>query len=376
VLSCSLVTHTPSIRIATDTDGIARLRQLVAVLDRLAHPSVIALVSHAFTGNRAEVELEPIEGKSIDQLSDDVEVMVKAFASCAAALAHVHDHGIALGHLDRDSFIVRNDHSVVVTRLDDAIVEATPLDKQNDVTQLAEMAGACVPETDELRNRINGTRPSPLRVSAVHVLDQARQGGLDARQLAEKLRHALWFEGTKPASAGHHRSPSRRSLARRAIAILSSITAVVLATTFVIVHMQPDAVTTIAAELPSPSCQLRTGTTVDVNGDGCVDSIVLGNGMITVNEERFAVGEPGDLAVIGDWGCNDLPTLALLRSATGEVFVFDEWPSVGAETTPRKLTVTSPASDPHAKPRGECDALSLTSAGGVIELDLRKATTP
>jgi hypothetical protein len=59
-------------------------------------------------------------------------------------------------------------------------------------------------------------------------------------------------------------------------------------------------------------------------------------GPVVVHEgRRFQVGEPGDLAVVGDWRCDDRTTVALYRPTTGAVFVFSSWPRPGerAETT-------------------------------------------
>jgi hypothetical protein len=56
-----------------------------------------------------------------------------------------------------------------------------------------------------------------------------------------------------------------------------------------------------------------------------VPAMVYRDGALTVAGARYEVGEPGDEAAVGDWGCDGQPTLALLRPATGEVFVFDRW---------------------------------------------------
>jgi hypothetical protein len=44
-----------------------------------------------------------------------------------------------------------------------------------------------------------------------------------------------------------------------------------------------------------------------------------------VDGVRYAIGRPGDLVVVGDWGCAGRTTAAVLRPATGEVFLFSEW---------------------------------------------------
>lgn len=44
---------------------------------------------------------------------------------------------------------------------------------------------------------------------------------------------------------------------------------------------------------------------------------------------RYAVGRPGDVAVLGDWDCDGTPTPALYRPSTGEAFVFGSWARAG-----------------------------------------------
>ena len=45
---------------------------------------------------------------------------------------------------------------------------------------------------------------------------------------------------------------------------------------------------------------------------------------------RYAIGAEGDLVVIGDWDCDGEATPAIARPGTGQVVLFDRWPSPGA----------------------------------------------
>lgn len=45
---------------------------------------------------------------------------------------------------------------------------------------------------------------------------------------------------------------------------------------------------------------------------------------------RYAIGAEGDLVVIGDWDCDGVATPAIARPGTGQVVLFDRWPSPGA----------------------------------------------
>jgi hypothetical protein len=50
---------------------------------------------------------------------------------------------------------------------------------------------------------------------------------------------------------------------------------------------------------------------------------------ISLGNREWLAGAPGDLVTIGDWNCDGLATPALLRSSTGEIFVFESWPAPG-----------------------------------------------
>lgn len=51
---------------------------------------------------------------------------------------------------------------------------------------------------------------------------------------------------------------------------------------------------------------------------------VEGN-VVRRGDERWVVGAPGDVVVVGDWDCDLEPTPAVLRPASGGFYVFDGW---------------------------------------------------
>jgi serine/threonine-protein kinase len=54
---------------------------------------------------------------------------------------------------------------------------------------------------------------------------------------------------------------------------------------------------------------------------GNVVALRSGSGPVT----RFALGQPGDVAVLGDWRCRGVQTPGLYRPATSQVYLFDGW---------------------------------------------------
>ncbi len=55
--------------------------------------------------------------------------------------------------------------------------------------------------------------------------------------------------------------------------------------------------------------------------------------------QRYAVGQPGDLAAVGEWLCDGRATVVLLRPSTGGLYLFDRWASLGSTSTARPSTV-------------------------------------
>jgi hypothetical protein len=72
-------------------------------------------------------------------------------------------------------------------------------------------------------------------------------------------------------------------------------------------------------------CPAVAAPAADVDGDGCPEALVVGGGTVSAGSVRWTLGEPGDLIAVGDWECDGRAAPALLRPATGDVFVFPGW---------------------------------------------------
>ncbi|MBW3555996.1 MAG: hypothetical protein KY454_03555 [Actinobacteria bacterium] len=82
-----------------------------------------------------------------------------------------------------------------------------------------------------------------------------------------------------------------------------------------------------------PACPAPSAFSADVDGDGCPDTVEVADGIIRAGPRRWAVGASDDVIVLGDWNCDQIKTPALLRPATGALFVFDRW-ATDAEPQP------------------------------------------
>ncbi|HEX2699564.1 MAG TPA: hypothetical protein VHM89_05090 [Acidimicrobiales bacterium] len=89
------------------------------------------------------------------------------------------------------------------------------------------------------------------------------------------------------------------------------------------------------------------------------------DGVLTVAGARYALGRPGDLVVLGDWGCAGRRTPALLRPSTGQVFAFDTWPDEGRDAVARMVGTVPGGSGLRAMDAdGDgCDDMEVTRPG-------------
>lgn len=375
-----------NLRIATDPEGISALRRLADLLDRVAHPSIVAIEDARFEPRRAELSLASTKGTPLSQISLGVEPLMRTIAATFASLAHLHDRDVVLHTVDTATIVVRSDNSVVIGGFDNAIENASPADKTRDIEQLAAIARSQLPAADPLRSRINNDCSIEMGAAFETILDNAVLGKLDARSVAEQIRHALWFD-SKPRSTKlsprHQRlktdrisRPFNRSLlalrqtTKRKVAFsATSILAIAISIGTAQFASRPKATTT---KPDDSSCQLRTNATMDVDGDGCMDSLHIDAGIVTVNNERFTAGTAQDKFLVGDWQCDNRPTLLMLQTATGAIYTFDTWPLAGMQTNARLVATVPGASSIEKYRHNTCDVPTVHAAQGSQEIDMKK----
>jgi hypothetical protein len=147
-----------------------------------------------------------------------------------------------------------------------------------------------------------------------------------------------WRVDDEPRAAWDATSATRRAAVAIGLACLA-IVAVVGGSRLLGHRGSVDAVATPAQAATvstdaTPSCAVVTDVhaiAADVNGDGCPDEVHVADGVVSTGSARWAVGEPDDDLFVGDWDCDGLATVAVVRADTGEVFVFDGWSETGAD---------------------------------------------
>ena len=111
-----------------------------------------------------------------------------------------------------------------------------------------------------------------------------------------------WRSRSSPCWAS--RSPWRRSAPRPSTGPAAPTTGTTATTTG----------TTTTGSSTTSTTATTSSTTAPVRADT--------DGTVEVGGVRYAIGRPGDLVLVGDWGCASRPIATVLRPDTGEVFVF------------------------------------------------------
>jgi hypothetical protein len=92
---------------------------------------------------------------------------------------------------------------------------------------------------------------------------------------------------------------------------------------------------------PTDPCPVSAAAlAADVDGDGCPEDLRVEYGVLITPIGRYAVGEAGDVVLVGDWDCDGVATPAAFRPGTGSVFLFPTWADAGELRVQPTATVT------------------------------------
>ncbi|MCU1356192.1 MAG: serine/threonine protein kinase [Acidimicrobiales bacterium] len=131
----------------------------------------------------------------------------------------------------------------------------------------------------------------------------------------------------------------------------------------------------VATTVPPPPAPVRphgpcppvAEPRADVEGDGCPEAVHIAGSTIQVGSRRFAAGEPHDLIAVGDWDCNGTATPAVIRPATGEVFVFARWATSSRPVTMAPTAVVVGVRAPTDRTPHRCGPLRVRRDDGTTE---------
>jgi len=115
-------------------------------------------------------------------------------------------------------------------------------------------------------------------------------------------------------------------------------------------------------------CGAATPPAADVDGDGCRETLVVDGSTVDAGVARWTLGEPGDLVTVGDWDCDGDASAALLRPASGDVFLFATWADLDRPVTVTPVDRVAGGAAIRAEPAGggdrPCDRLVVDTATG------------
>ncbi len=266
-----------------------RLRQEARVLQVARHPGAVQLLGV----NGDTLRLALVDGERVCDRAPGPDETARIAAAAATTLADLHEIGVVHGAISGEHILVDRSGQAVLCSFGRGATDAQAdgADAARDVTALAGTMLAAGTTT-------GGTKPA---------LARAARGGTDgpsARRLATLL--------TAPSAPPRRRLPSARP------ATLAAAAGVVLAVVLV---------TVLLARRPGarhPSSQAAGAPAACPAVDRGCRPLPTTGGVIDTSAGRYRIGRPGDLVVVGRWRCRSaLP--ALLRPATGDVWVWSTW---------------------------------------------------
>lgn len=377
--------------------GAAILRAEGERLRAAAHPGVVEVLESAGTDDDWELRLAHA-GRALAIAGPLTTAQVAALtAAVAATLADLHDGGIVHGRVDARHVLVNGQGRPVLCGFGPS-TDAEPVD---DVAALgallAELLGSTadmepIPERRWRRRSWSGWDRRTLLLLADQACAEPPTRRPPARRLAAAITAAVPDALLAPLASGTPApSPSGDppSPAGNRLTLLAGATAVVLLVAVGGVHtlLAGDSPTTLAAR-PSattttalPSSTDLPPTTTDAVPAPCV---VLPGGApgactpvrvvgtaVQAGPACYEIGAPGDELVLGDWDCDGAATPAVLRPATGDVFVFGSWAAQG-EVVVRPVAHVEGADElvVVASGPGGCAGLVARTPAGPVPVDL------
>ncbi len=387
------------------------------MLKRLHHPGVVRFVDVVDTpdGGRAlHTEFVSSDTWATRPLTDSTERAAGA-AALAAVVADLHDLGIAHCQLSPAHVLHGEDDRPVLCGLRLA-AEASLSNRHADLVALADLC------------HDPGLEGGPLIPKLLSLADATRAGRLSARELARRLDLLLAKRSTaaEPIRAVGHGSGGRlknrsrhRSLmvagallaasaGALAVGIWSRGSQTTSTPATIIDGAEPTDETgnqagsiaaspTLASPEPGFSAPMVPGTIgrgfgaapdrVGGSLDGDPGSVPSGSplpptadfddrglpenpagheagAVLEYGGHRYGVGAPGDFVQTGDWDCDGQATPVIVRPSTGDVVLFDAWPTPNQSISmPVRWQVEAPTGA-EAVSDGSCDLLRVYTTAG------------
>jgi hypothetical protein len=356
-------------KLAIEPGDAAGLAWEAEVLAEIRHPGVVALLgaddrrlTTAYVGAHSLATWAP----------GTIDAIAMLAASLAATVADLHALGIVHGRIEPSHVLLGSGGPPVLCGFSGAVRRGQFVDPNGstpeppvDVHDLGALVSFLLRGGDR-RRPLTGRRRllHPMRL-ARDILRRRALTRLAERATAADPRHrptaralAAAFHELAPADRAVERAPGAR---RRTPAL-----ATIGATTFglgVLGWLAMGLARDGSGRLP----RIASGPTTTVDPPRAAvpapaDVTIVGTNVIVTPSGRFDVGVDGDQAVVGDWDCDGVVTVALLRPSTGEVFVFDSWGDITVRPAARVPGATRAVS--HDADGDGCAVIRVERANG------------
>lgn len=381
------------VKLAHGSEAVGRLRNQADLLRHVAHPNVVEVIEWRASNDVGELHLGIVDGTVMSQTTLDLARLIRVATSLATTVHHIHSRGVVHGAIRPEHIIVTTTDRIVLCGFGAARRSVGDDDWADDVLAIGQLIDRELgSDRSRVRVRTDEDPAHETRSEARRLLrDAARRASCnDRRARPSALDLAEVLRGISPASHSRRRqtfdaaprAAARSARARRSIAALTGVvSALLLLSLWASSERWPPADESRSDENVeagvTADCPIRQGliandpdsnTVVDVDGDGCFESMTSDHGIVTVGNERYALGTPTDVIVVGRWSCQPVQTIAMLRPGTGEVFRFDSWPAEGRSSTAHRVAIVEHATDLIVTPRGACDDLAVSVGREVVPI--------
>jgi hypothetical protein len=360
-------------------------------LRRASHPGVVPVVASGPVG--AGWELRTVHGgRPVSILGHPTVVQTAAvIAAAASTLADLHDLGIVHGRVDSSHVLLGEHGRPVLCGFGPGTESARPSD---DVAALGALLSHLLGADSELepipdrrwRSRRSGSGwdRRALLLLADHACAEPATRRPTARRLATAITDAIpeVARVASPASPWPERSetdevdPIERLRSssvvddppppRRPIALVSTVLGLGLLAAAAMRSgggAAPDEAVPLADVAPTVST-LDTSTTLTTEPVIVHTAAPVPDSILAIDGRRYRVGQAGDEVLVDDWDCDGIPTPALLRPGTDEVYVFPRWADQVALSIQPLLVVPEAESLVSEPSPSGCPSLAVRTAGG------------
>jgi hypothetical protein len=324
------------------SERAARLLTEADALQRISHPNVAEYVEHQvdpivqlvtmFAGTDTW-ERQPPEGLTA----------IRALAVVASVLADLHEAKISHGELVPAHIICGPDHHPILCGFGRSTA-LSPDSKTADLNAIATLLDDLTEDLDDDQRTQIGAISTDLRCDLLSA--RAATGRLDALLSSEI-----------PATPA-------RQIPKRVFALTAATLGVIAIAVVSTIDNSPALqFSAVSSTTTAPvATTLATTTTLAPPAVGAPTLINQGR--------RYAIGQPGDVAVVGDWDCDGTDTPALLRPATGEIAVFSDWPAPAAGIAAQHIVVVDGARSLEIDDQDACIVLRVRTANGSVLIPL------